>query len=212
VTELDAYTYATQDATQDTPRLQAAKTPTELADAIFNRMLYRIKGMNDGEAHRHATEAYRAPEAQPSAHFSLFLASKAIAVMEASEPHLHPEDTRAMLIWLSGSQEHGPGYLQHLIHQLPDSGTQIALQQLGSYAARTFQGLNQRDQHMFGTMIKSLPHGAARAVRGLLMEAKWCNADEDGEGARIKIIGARRLAEQLIKNQLRSDRYFYDAA
>lgn len=212
MTESDAYEIATQDATSDTPRLGSAKTPQELADAVFKRFLYRIKGLNDGEAHKVASETYREPEIHPSEHLSLFLSSKAIAVLEAASGQLHPEDIRALLLWLTGSHEHGPGYLQHILQQIPDSGTPIALQQLGAYAGRTYQALDQRDKRLFGEMISTLPHGASRTVRGMLMEAKWCDADGDGEGARIKIIGARKLATMLLKNQMRNNKLFYREA
>jgi len=212
MTELDAYEIATKDATQDAPRLQGAKTPDELIDAVFHRMLFRISQLNDGDAHSAALAAYQLHDPQAPHHLSLILATKTVAILEASKQDLHPEDMRALLLWTSGSQQQGPGYLQHLIHQNPDSGTQIALQQIGQYTAETYKELDGRDRHMFTEMIKTLPHGATRAIRGLLMEAKWCNADDDGEGARIKIIGARRLATMLLKNQIRSDRYFYDIA
>jgi hypothetical protein len=212
VTELDAHTIASNDATQDTPRLQAAKTPSELSDAIFRRMLFRIRRLNDGEAHEAAFTAYGAPDPNPPQHFSLVLASTAIRIIEAAEPRLHPEDMRALLLWTSGSQEGGPGYIQHMIHQLPDTATQMALQQLGQFTANTYQQLDHRDRHMFTNMIGTLPSSSARAIRGLLMEAKWCNADGDGESARLKIIRARELATRLIKHKMRSDKFFYGAA
>jgi hypothetical protein len=204
MTELDAHLVAVSDATEALDRIErAGGAPAQVDEILWSFILHRVKGLGGGVALNAARQiSHTEVRAQT---FSQRFAHQVRGLLNGVSSLLEEEDLQALMIWLLGSRDLGPGYVQQVFETIQDSTvTQelLALENLVSQLRGRINSVNSR----MSAQIKALPEPQRRMVTGGFDEAGLALDNGDGERCRSQMIAARHLARKLINRHQLSQR------
>jgi len=187
--ESDAYKIGQQDAAIAGQRINQAQDPASAEQTIFQFIFHRLDEMI-GRARRKALQ--QSLQIGHSRMTSERIANIAIKIVEICDRALIPEDSYALMSWMCGSKEEGPGFLQHTLLMIPDKNTEHAIAAIQRTVVQVRNGLLARDRHMLTEKKGQLRSQQERFIDGMLYEARLASQQEDGERARDKMILVRR--------------------
>jgi len=215
MTEQDAVTIAQLDGHHALTRIERARGPDDIVAIVDAFLIYRIEGMDNGQAANPAREALRYGVPEPTlprriqSHVQTAL--QIIAGLPTPGPATLPhEDIRAMLAWCCGRDGVGPGFLTVVFHNLQDRDTPEAQRDLITFGAQILTGLENGDRLLFDRIAGELGEGVQSWIQGCILEAKWAALAHDGESARNRAVECRRSARLLLARHRRARRAFYD--
>jgi hypothetical protein len=200
MTETDAISIAALDTQDAFERLGRCSGPSDVLDLVRKFFMHRVRNHRTKVSVR---SAFVFDETKPLSTQISLGARRALHLSARTE---EPEDARAIALWAVGHPDLGPGFLQSLLAQVPDSGTKEATTQAEQEAVRIREALDSRDVQVFEIALRSLPRPWQRIVRGHLEEARIASVDFDGETARHKIGRARRIVRAVHRRQQERER------
>lgn len=210
--ELDAGRSALADAENDVNKLSDALSPDEVRRRMEIRLLFRLQrfSFEGEEAAIAARESFRKPlPNRPNT--SLIISKRLIDALVACSEMLSFEVRRALLSWLCGSPLTGSGYAQRMFETFPDSGTVTAISELEGMVTKLRKGMAQYDQKLFIELLPTLPESNQKLIQGLLLEARWAKAEEDGDRMALRQRTARRLTHLLVTKRARNLKVYPEA-
>lgn len=199
MTEIDALTMAKIDMAHSARILQRAKGPNDIILMFKKFFVHRAKATGDGRVKlvvRRILKNTPSSGKLPSA-----IVSKCIRTLAALERLCEPEDTRAIMLWMAGTREEGPGYVQQLLMALQAPGTQEALGSLEAAIEQTRERLAEDDRELFQSQCRLLNGPEKAIVQGEVIDARIASKDGDGETSRQRLVTARKLARYLVAQQ-----------
>ncbi len=203
MTEIDAHIIGESDSRLTLQRVQDAEGPVEIEEIMWGFIQHRLEGLDGGVAgsigHQLSSSGIEANT------LSERLAHKVRGLLMGAAQVLEEEDMQALMLWLVGSPDLGPGYLQQTFQQIQDQTTSevlLALEELARFLRSRISSVNSRLQ----AQIKGLSESQQRIIFGTYDEARLATESGDGERARTQLIHARRLSKHLVKVHLRQGR------
>jgi hypothetical protein len=200
MTETDAISIAALDTQDAFERLGRCSGPSDVLDLVRRFFVHRVRSHQTKIS---VKEAFVFDGGKP---LSTQIALGARRALHLSARTEEPEDTRALALWAVGHPDLGPGFLQSVLAQVPDTGTKEAVTSTEQEAVRIREALDSRDVQVFEVAMRSLSRPWQRIVRGHLEEARIASVDFDGETARHKIGRARRIVRVVHRRQQERDR------
>lgn len=182
--------------------IEKGQTLNQISKTLLVRILKQIKLFDSPTALEEAKRAVNAPRIAQT--FSEQISARLLALYEAATPHLHPEDSRALGLYLIGVPPEVEGIIQHTMTAIGESSAQNVVQICAARIQAKLDRMRQQDQVLFQEQIKLLPEPKQRIVAGHLLDAQWSFSGEDGIGARNHVIAARKLCIRWLRIEARN--------
>jgi len=200
--ENDAYSIGQQDAAIAGERISKAQGPHQVEQIIHSFIVHRIEGLIGKDRGRKLLASTEPISGSTTSERIVTLTTK---IVSSCKKAMIPEDCYALMLWMCGSAEGGPGFVQHTLQMVPDQSTAHAISSMQRAVIHVRTDLAGFDRHLLTEQKAQLKPAQSRLIDGMLYEAGVSANDGDGERARDKMILVRRTIRRFqVGNSQRS--------
>lgn len=197
--ESNALEMAQADGRKISALIEKGATLDQISKRVLVLSLRKIGAFDSPAAVKAAQNAVNAPRSAGT--YSEQISARLLALYEAAIPRLHPEDSRALGLYLIGFPPDIQGLIQHLVFAVGESSGESAVQICIARIQAKLDRMQAVDQKLFQSDVKALNQAKQHVIAGHLLQAQWTFHDKDGVGTRDHVILARRLALQWLREE-----------